>query len=265
MNSLRILLVLFFFSVCSLTSCSGRGRLVLTPPEDTVQLSGSTKFGILTNIKASKLPDSLRALLNIEIKSGAGRDFFRQALTFKGPSLFRLEAFATGANALVFIATSEGNEFKAVIPGEKKVIIGKSSPRSLASLIQLPLTPLEMVSLVTGTVFPEFLESNNQQIVKSTDGSIFYTSIIESKRELRIRFNNETSFRITELSLSDGGSGALTARYHYQVAKLKSLTVVLPEFEAEVEIKEITQNVEISSDKIFTVVQPSSYTVKRID
>ena len=265
MSSVRNLFLLLFFSCLSLTSCSGRGRLILQQPNNLIQLSSTAKSAILAKLKTDKLPNTIRAMLDTDIKSGAGRDSFLQALTFKQPSFFRLEAFATGVNALVFIATSEGNQFKAIIPGDKKVLIGTPSPKSLASLIQLPLTPLEMVALISGKIFPEFLDTKNQTLAKTTDGSIFFTAVSSNKRELRVRFDNDSNLRILELSLSDDGSGALKAKCSYQVGELKLLNVSLPELEAKVEIKELKRNVEISSDSIFTVAQPESYLVERID
>jgi len=248
-----------------LASCSGRGRLILQAPKNTIQLSSGATTGIVSRLKSDGLPQSMRAMLNIDIQSGAGKDSFRQALVFKKPELFRLEAFATGVNALVFIATSDGHQFKAVLPTDKKVLIGTPSARSLASLIQLPLTPLEMVSLISGKIFPEFLDSSKLNISKASDGSIFLTALSTNNRELRVKLDNENSLRILELSLSDDGSGALNAKCNYQVGVLRSLKVLLPEIVANVEIEELHTNVNISSDKVFSVSQPASYTVERAD
>jgi hypothetical protein len=256
----------FLYLVCiNLASCTNK-RLLLQPPASGVQIAGVEKLELVANLKSKTNFPFIRGMLNTEVKSSAGKDGFLQALTFKAPDFFRLEAFATGANALVFIAVSNGSEFKAIIPGEKQVLIGKPSTKALSTLIQIPVTPRELVALVTGNIFPEFLDSEIS-LLRVSDETIFIVARDNSQRELRAILDNKTSLRVQDLSLSDGGSGVLNVHYSYQLGELKLISVTLPDIEGKVEVKELKDSLvnPINAEKLFILNQPAGYSVRRID
>ena len=256
---------IFFVGLLILSACAPHSRLILSPPTTSVEVVGAHKEEILKKLRTS-LPQTFRCSIGTEIRSRGSREEFRQALTFKQPAFLRLEAFATGANALVFLAIADESKFRAILPAEKKVLHGPPSGRALATVTQIPLSPLELMFWLRGSVSPEFLTDSSSLLYREPSGRMFLQSAGPFGREVRAVVEGDENPFIRELSLALDGQGALRSSYSFALGVPSRISFDLPDISGELQFNDCQSNVtlKLPDEKLFYLHEPAKFEVEEI-
>jgi len=111
----------------------------------------SEEQALLSRVFRTDVTETLRgiALFSLEQPSG-GRHSHRLAMAVSHPSDLRLESLPSFGIPAFFLSLSSG-AFKVYVPGNNRFYIGAATKDNLHSFLNIPLSPEEIPSLLTGT------------------------------------------------------------------------------------------------------------------
>lgn len=111
----------------------------------------SEEQALLSRVFRTDVTETLRgiALFSLEQPSG-GRHSHRLAMAVSHPTHLRLESLPSFGIPAFFLSLSSST-FKVYVPGNKRFYIGAATEENFYSFLNIPLSPEEIPSLLTGT------------------------------------------------------------------------------------------------------------------
>lgn len=138
-----LILVAFIFMV----GCSH-----LRPAKDEISPSFPAPEEIISDLKRKNNEiSSLRGTMTIEVRSMGKRYRIQEAFQIQKPSKIRMQTLGIFGQP-VFFLTTDGNTLSVFVPSENRLYLGEASVENLSLGIHLPLSPYQIVSILTGEI-----------------------------------------------------------------------------------------------------------------
>ncbi len=184
----------------------------------SLQACATTPSGGGARLGTPEAARGYRALFRVGVEGPGGKSHFRMAVALMPPDRLRLEFFGPIGGPRLVVA-SDGASAIALLPADRAYESGRADPERLDRLLGLPLTPAELVALLTGRPMcsPEAAEQRMETKAAATFGrTLAWYEVHCPPGEIRYEARcQERGGALEQASVREGISGAMILEVEY--------------------------------------------------
>jgi outer membrane lipoprotein-sorting protein len=206
---------------------------------------------------------SFRSLYRSRFSSSEGTWTLRQAVAFQKPDSLRIDTLALVGLSALSLAQIKGKKAMYLDLAEKKASVAHASSDWSLRYLKLPLTPQELMALITGRLASSTLEALSQDSGVKGDADSWY---ITQGNYLYAKVNKK-SFLLDEVQLWDQFKDkellSLTFKSYKEDGIPNELSVVIPKISLSVNLVASSSSINPTiPDSTFEVEVPPDFTLE---